>query len=68
MKSVIGGSLPAEAWRRFMLAATRGMPVRALPGSPPLAAAAQPERPGLGAFLGRLFGFLSSGQPPSRPQ
>ncbi len=31
MRKVTGGSLPAEAWRRFMLAATRGMPVRPLP-------------------------------------
>ena len=35
MNKVTGSSLPAEAWRRFMLAATRAMPVRPLPAGPP---------------------------------
>ncbi len=34
MKKITGGSLPAQAWRRFMLAATRSMPVRPLPTAP----------------------------------
>ena len=34
MNKVTGGSLPAQAWRSFMLAATRGMPVRPLPSGP----------------------------------
>ena len=41
MEKVTGGSLPAPAWKSFMLAATQGMPIRPLPGgSPP--AIAQP--------------------------
>ena len=32
MNKVTGGSLPAAAWHQFMLAATRGMPMRPLPG------------------------------------
>jgi penicillin-binding protein 1A len=35
MNRVTGGSLPARAWRQFMLAATQGMPVRPLPSAPP---------------------------------
>ena len=31
MNKVTGGSLPAQTWRRFMLAATQAMPVRPLP-------------------------------------
>jgi penicillin-binding protein 1A len=31
---VTGGSLPAQTWRRFMLAATQAMPVRPLPSTP----------------------------------
>src|SRR5205085_5870103 len=39
MNKVTGGSLPAAAWRAFMLAATKGMPVRPLPSAlPPTAA------------------------------
>ena len=33
MNRVTGGSLPAQGWRRFMLAATRTMPVRPLPSA-----------------------------------
>jgi penicillin-binding protein 1A len=32
MKRVTGGSLPAQAWHEFMLAAHEGVPVRPLPG------------------------------------
>ncbi|HZT86743.1 MAG TPA: PBP1A family penicillin-binding protein [Stellaceae bacterium] len=35
MRKVTGGSLPAVAWRQFMLAATKSMPVRPLPSAPP---------------------------------
>ena len=57
---VTGGSLPAQTWRRFMIAATRGMPVRALPSGPQPAApvvVAAPPRPG-GGFFGTLFGLF----------
>jgi penicillin-binding protein 1A len=33
MKGVTGGSLPAAAWKEFMVAAHEGVPVRDLPGS-----------------------------------
>ena len=60
MKGVVGGSLPAAAWRRFMVAASRGLPVLPLPGGAPSAtpepsAAARPAGGLLGGFL-RLFG------------
>ncbi len=64
MRGVVGGTLPAEAWRRFMLAATRGMPVRPLPGRPLVAASPARPSPGLlGSFL-RYLGFASAPPPP----
>ncbi|MGB3415773.1 MAG: transglycosylase domain-containing protein [Mesorhizobium sp.] len=33
MKKVTGGSLPAQAWHEFMVAAHEGVPVRPLPGA-----------------------------------
>jgi penicillin-binding protein 1A len=57
---VTGGSLPAQTWRRFMLAATRAMPVRALPSAPQPAApviAAAPPRSG-GGFFDTLLGLF----------
>jgi len=33
MKKVTGGSLPAQAWHEFMVAAHEGVPVRPLPGT-----------------------------------
>ena len=57
MRGVTGGSLPARAWRQFMLAATRSMPVRPLPGVPSarMAAAVSPPSPGL---LDKFFGLF----------
>lgn len=52
MKHVTGGTLPARAWHNFMLAATRGMPVRDLP------------QPGALVAFGNLFG---RGTPPPSP-
>jgi penicillin-binding protein 1A len=60
MRGVTGGSLPAQAWRRFMLAATKAMPVKPLPsGGPPPAAvmAAAPARSG-GGFFENFFGLF----------
>jgi penicillin-binding protein 1A len=58
---VTGGSLPAQTWRRFMLAATRTMPVRALPSAPqppaPVVAAA-PAPPSPRGFFDNLFGLF----------
>jgi len=60
MNKVTGGSLPAQAWRRFMLAATQAMPVRPLPSTPlPPAGvmAAAPPRTG-GGFFENFFGLF----------
>jgi len=50
MNRVTGGSLPALAWRNFMLAATGGTPVKPLPSAP-----VSEESP-----LDKLFGWLAS--------
>jgi penicillin-binding protein 1A len=60
MNKVTGGSLPALAWRNFMLAATKGVPTRALPSAP-----VAEDSP-----LDRLFGWFSDtapGPPPATP-
>jgi penicillin-binding protein 1A len=59
MNRVTGGSLPALAWRNFMLAATRTMPPKPLPSAP-----AQAEESG----IDRLLGWLGTpaGAPPLR--
>ncbi|HMD64465.1 MAG TPA: PBP1A family penicillin-binding protein [Stellaceae bacterium] len=60
MNKVTGGSLPAQTWRRFMLAATQAMPVRPLPSTPlPPAGvmAAAPPRAG-GGFFDNFFGLF----------
>ena len=41
MRRVVGGDLPADIWRRFMLQAHQGMPIRPLTGLNP----ARPGRP-----------------------
>src|SRR6516225_4083422 len=61
---VTGGSLPAQTWRRFMLAATRAMPVRPLPSTPqptPPVVAAAPPRSG-GGFFDNFFGLFGPSQ------
>ena len=59
MNHVTGGTLPAHAWRDFMTAATRSMPVRPLPGEGAAVAGAPPaENPvsGLKSLLDKIFG------------
>jgi penicillin-binding protein 1A len=61
MNKVTGGSLPAQTWRRFMLAATQAMPVRPLPSTPSPPAgvmAAAPPRTG-GGFFENFFGLFA---------
>jgi penicillin-binding protein 1A len=53
---ITGGSLPAQTWRRFMLAATRATPVRPLPSTPRVVAEAPPPSPG--SFLDNFFGLF----------
>jgi membrane peptidoglycan carboxypeptidase len=50
MNRVTGGSLPALAWRNFMLAATSGVPAKPLPSAPPSEESS----------LDELFGWLAS--------
>jgi penicillin-binding protein 1A len=56
MKRVTGSSLPAQTWRRFMLSATRSMPVRPLPGAARVVAEG-PPRSG-GGFFDNFFGLF----------
>jgi len=70
MAKVTGGSLPAQAWRQFMLTATRAAPVRPLPTAPPPLAglvAEAPSRSGRG-FFDNLFGLFRPGPPPEPPR
>jgi len=69
MEHVTGGSLPARTWRAFMIAATQGMPVHALPAPapPPTQVAAVPPPPpdsraggGIGGFFRSIFGGSDS--------
>jgi len=64
MNKVTGGSLPAAAWRAFMLEATKGMPVKPLriAGSSPEAASAVEESP-----FDRLLGWLGASAPAPSP-
>jgi penicillin-binding protein 1A len=55
MNRVTGGTLPAQTWKSFMLAATKDMPVRPLPSAPP--PVAQPEQP---AVIARAANWLES--------
>ena len=68
---VTGGSLPAQTWRRFMLAATQAMPVRPLPAAPApsarvVAVAPPGSRSGLFDNFFGLFHFSPSPQPSTR--
>jgi membrane peptidoglycan carboxypeptidase len=56
MNRVTGGSLPALAWRNFMLAATRTMSPKPLPAAPPQ----NDESP-----MDRLLGWLAPNSLPS---
>jgi len=56
MNRVTGGSLPAQTWRGFMLAATKAMPVRPLPSAPRVVAEAA-RRSGGGLF-DNFFGLF----------
>jgi penicillin-binding protein 1A len=66
MEKVTGGVLPAPAWKSFMLAATQGMPVRALPSAPLHEATATPQATPIAATPPpapvQFFGVL---QPPT---
>jgi penicillin-binding protein 1A len=60
MNKVTGGTLPAQTWKAFMMAASRGMPVRPLAGPPPgLTLPPAPPEPG-GPAIARASGWLQS--------
>jgi penicillin-binding protein 1A len=59
MNKVTGGTLPAQTWKTFMTAASKGMPVRPLAAPPPgLMPPSMPE-PG-GPVVARGPGWLES--------
>jgi penicillin-binding protein 1A len=64
MNRVTGGSLPAAIWHRFMLAATRGTPVRPLPGIA-LAAQTAAAPPGGGGLIDDILDLFRSSAPPA---
>ena len=69
MNKVTGGSLPAQTWRRFMLAVTRTMPARPLPRAPLPTAAIVAEAPppsGRGLF-DNFFGLFGPAPRPLAP-
>jgi penicillin-binding protein 1A len=68
MNKVTGGTLPAQAWRRFMLAATRSMPVRTLPTAPATASVVSSAPPRSGGFFENFFGFFRPAPPPEPPR
>ena len=69
MNKVTGGTLPAQAWRRFMIAATRSMPVRSLPTAPTTASAVSSAPPrSSGGFFENFFGFFRPAPPPEPPR
>jgi penicillin-binding protein 1A len=57
MNKVTGGTLPAQTWKAFMMAASQGMPVRPLASPPP--GLALPPAPG-GPVVARGPGWLES--------
>ncbi len=71
MNKVTGGTLPAQTWKTFMLAASKGMPVRPLLASPPSILGPLPTTPDPGApvvargpsWLESLFGGRSAAPP-----
>ena len=66
MNKITGGSLPAAAWRNFMLSATKGNSARPLPSAPPPAPAAPAEESAMDKLLGWL-GIGDSGEANALP-
>jgi penicillin-binding protein 1A len=70
MNHVTGGTLPARAWHSFMVAATKNMPIEALPGEGALVATNGGTAPGsnpvsgLRGLLDRIFGGGSTHDAP----
>jgi penicillin-binding protein 1A len=74
MNRVVGGGLPAQIWREFMLQASAGQPARELPAqlvaqaAPSVARAPATPAPANEGLLDRIGRFLSGGgsAPPAR--
>ena len=63
MKHMAGGDLPAETWKRFMLAAEQGLPPQPFPQPAPSSDQADP-RPDFYRDLTETFGQTAAGAPP----
>ncbi len=66
MKHMAGGDLPAETWKRFMLAAEQGLPPRPFPLPEPAQDQADP-RPDFYRDLTQTFDQTAAGAPPEAP-
>lgn len=65
MKRITGGSLPAELWKRIMLAAHGNLPARPLPGTGGASTESEPSWMAEGASS---RGFATPTQPPRDPE
>jgi penicillin-binding protein 1A len=69
MNKVTGGSLPAQTWRRFMLAAVQNMPVRPLPSTTrPQSRVVSAAPSSGGGFFENFFGLFRPAPPPDPPR
>ena len=71
MNRVVGGDLPAQIWRRFMLTAHRGLPVRDFPAlAPPQQATEAALNEARAAFYGTLASEFArvAGEPVREPE
>jgi penicillin-binding protein 1A len=60
MNKVTGGTLPAQTWKAFMLAASKGMPVRPLVSPPPATGLPPPMSEPTGPAIARGPSWLES--------
>jgi penicillin-binding protein 1A len=71
MKKVTGGSLPAAAWRNFMLAATKTMPIRPLPNGGAYGDASRVSERAAPVYpenaFDNILNWLGLGGPPAQP-
>jgi penicillin-binding protein 1A len=61
MRQVTGGSLPADAWKTFMVAAHEGLPATPLPGNYKIGDPA--NTPVASGYGGQIVGYDASGNP-----
>lgn len=68
MRHVGGGDLPALTWRRFMLAAHKGLPARDFDGAPAPQRGSDDPRSGFYRELAGAFSRLAEAEPEREPQ